>query len=203
MPGDVYEIEIPLNVIAYRFKKGHRIRVSISESYWPQVWPSPEAVKLTVHTGVSRLILPERPVAPKDLENLGFTDPAPYDRSVITPTVPGDNKQEITGPDENGRYHVRTLSDSGGLLINAIGTEMRLRSGKISTIEKSDPNSSNWSGYFSIELKKGGWDIKTLSNFDLTSDKTNFHITTDLVVYEKNSVIFSKEWKDRIPRDLA
>ena len=203
LPGEVYEVEVPLNVIAYRFKRGHRIRVSISESYWPQVWPSPEALELTVRTGVSRLVLPERPAAAKDLENLGFADPAPYDRSVITPTVAGNNKQELTGPDENGRYQVHSLSDSGGLLINAIGTEMRLRSEWISTIKKTDPNSSNWSGYFSIELKRGDWDIKTQSNFDLTSDKTNFHITTDLVVHEKDNVIFSREWKDSIPRDLG
>ncbi len=203
LPGDVYQVDVPLNVIAYRFKKGHRIRVSISESYWPQVWPSPEAVELTVHTGVSKLVLPERPAASEDLENLEFTDPAPYDRSVITPTAAGDHKEELVGPDENGRYQVRTLSDSGGLLINAIGTEMRLRSEWMSTIEQSDPNSSAWSGYFSIELKRGDWDIKTRSNFELTSDQTHFHVTTDLVAHEKDSVIFSQEWKDSIPRDLA
>ena len=203
VPGQVYEIEVPLNVIAHRFKQGHKIRVSISESYWPQIWPSPEAVELTLHTGRSRLLLPERPVGPPGLENLTFTDPALYDRSVITPTVPGNYLYEVNGPDDNGVVHIRTVSDTGGLRINAIGTEFRIRYEWTSEIERTDPNSSAWGGYFSIEFKRGHWDIKTISNFDLTSDKTDFHITTDLVAYEKNSVIFSKEWKDSIPRDLA
>ena len=203
IPGQVYEVEVPLNVIAYRFKKEHKIRVSVSESYWPQTWPSPEAVELTIHTGKSQLLLPERPVGSQDLENLTYTDPAPYDQSVITPTVPGNYAHEMSGPDESGMVHVRTISDTGGLRINAIGTEFRIQYDWRSEINKNDPNSSSWSGYFSIALKRDNWDIKTISNFELTSDETSFHISTDLVVYEKNSVIFSKEWKDSIPRDLA
>ncbi len=203
VPGEVYEVEVPLNMVAYRLKKGHKIRVSISESYWPMIWPSPEAVEMTLRTGVSQLTLPERPPGSKELEDLTFTDPVPVDRSAITPTVPGDYKQEISGPDEKGQFQVRTLSDSGGLLINEIGTEMRMRYDWISTIEKLDPNSASWSGYFSIALKRDDWDIKTISNFELTSDEINFHITTDLVVHEKNSIIFSKEWNDNIVRDLG
>lgn len=32
---------VRMNEVAYRFPKGHRIRVSISTSYWPLAWPSP------------------------------------------------------------------------------------------------------------------------------------------------------------------
>ena len=203
VPGEVYEVEVPLNMVAYRFRKGHKIRVSISESYWPIIWPSPEPVELTLHSGLSRLILPERPPGPKALEDLTFADPVPVDRSAATPTIPGTYSQELSGPDETGTMQVRTISDSGGLLINEIGTELRVQYDWISAIEKTDPNSSAWSGYFSVSLKRDDWDIKTRSNFELTSDQTHFHITTDLVVHEENSVIYSKEWKDSIPRDLA
>lgn len=202
-PGEIYEVEVPLNVIAYRFKKGHRIRVSISESYWLMIWPSPEPVALTLHVGRSRLSLPERPPGPKALEALTFTDPAPVDRSAATPTGSASASQETSGPDETGTIQVRTASDSGGLLINAIGTEFRVQSNWTSTIEKTDPNSSTWSGFFSISLQRGDWDIKTKSDFQLTSDKTHFHIITDLTVHEKDTVIFSREWQDSIPRNLA
>jgi putative CocE/NonD family hydrolase len=202
-PGEIYELEVSLNMIAFRFKAGHKIRIAVSESYWPQIWPSPEPVELTLHTGVSQLILPERPPGSRDLEDLKFADPVPADRSAITPTSPGNYKQVISGPDENGKLLVNTLSDSGSLLINAIGTEMRMKYDWISTIEKMSPNSASWSGFYSVELKRDDWDIKSISIFELSSDETNFHIKTDLVVYEKNSIIFSKEWKDSIIRDLT
>ena len=121
----------------------------------------------------------------------------------MTQKSPGDYQQVIDGPDDEGKVLVQTLSDSGGLLINKIDTEMRMRNDWRSSIEKSNPNSASWSGFYSVELKRDNWEIKTISNFKLTSDETNFHVWTDLIVYEKNQVIFSKKWKDSISRDLA
>ncbi len=203
VPGQIYKIELPLNIVAYRFKKGHKIRISISESYWPIMWPSPEPVELTIHTGASQLVLPERPIGTNDLEDLVFTQPVPTDQLSVTRKSPSNYRQEITGPDETGQIQVRTFSDSGGALINQTGTETRVQYDWISTIEKTDPNSASWSGYYSIVLKRDDWDIKTISNFELTSDKKTFCIKTDLIVYEKDALVFSKEWKDNISRDLG
>jgi putative CocE/NonD family hydrolase len=203
VPGEVYEVEVSLNMIAYRFKTGHRIRLAVSESYWPMIWPSPEPVALTVHTGVSQLVLPERPPETKDLESLQFSAPVPADESARTRLRPGTFNQEISGPDENGSVLVKTINDSGTNRINKIGTEMRIQYEWVSTIKKIDPNSAFWGGFYSIELKRDDWHIKTKSNFELTSDKTHFHIVTDLVVYEKNSIIFAHEWKDSVIRDFG
>ena len=43
-PGHFYDVKVKLNFAAHRFAKGNRIRVAISESLWPLVWPSPEPV---------------------------------------------------------------------------------------------------------------------------------------------------------------
>lgn len=203
VPGEVYEVELKLNIVAHRFKKGNRIRVSLSESYWPQIWPSPEAVTLTVYAGESQLSMPVRPTGPGELESLSFTEPSKYDRSVITPTEPGNYSHEVIGPDEMGMFEVHSVSDTGGLRINAIGTEFRIQYDWKSKINGADPNSSSWSGYFSIAFKRGDWDIKTISSFELRSDESNFHITTDLIAYEKGEELVSKEWKESIKRDLA
>src|SRR6516225_9275603 len=37
-PGEYYDVEIKLFMIAHRFKRGHRIRIALSESLWPLVW---------------------------------------------------------------------------------------------------------------------------------------------------------------------
>jgi len=60
-PGEHYPIELTLNCVAQNFPAGHRIRLSLSTSYWPLAWPPPEPVRLSVHTGKSTLELPERP----------------------------------------------------------------------------------------------------------------------------------------------
>ena len=42
-PGRAYDVSLQLDDIAYRLPKGHRLRLSISNAYWPMVWPSPES----------------------------------------------------------------------------------------------------------------------------------------------------------------
>lgn len=70
----VYRTSIRLNEMAQVFSKGHRIRVAISTSYWPLVWPAPTAAKLSVYTGRSRLSLPVR--TPRDEDaRIGFEAP--------------------------------------------------------------------------------------------------------------------------------
>lgn len=62
-PGERYAIAVPLNGVAQSFPAGHRIRLSISTSYWPLAWPPPEPVTLTVYGGESELELPVRPAS--------------------------------------------------------------------------------------------------------------------------------------------
>ena len=53
-------MKIKLDDIAWRVPKGHRIRVAISTSYFPMMWPAPEPVTLTLYAGKSQLFLPLR-----------------------------------------------------------------------------------------------------------------------------------------------
>ena len=43
VPGEAMEIALKLDDIAYQVPPGHRLRVAVSSTYWPLVWPSPRA----------------------------------------------------------------------------------------------------------------------------------------------------------------
>ena len=63
-PGEVYELELEIDTTAWRFPRGHRIRLAIASADWPNVWPTPEPATNTVHRGAerpSRLVLPTVP----------------------------------------------------------------------------------------------------------------------------------------------
>src|SRR5699024_7596924 len=47
-PGQKQTVTLHLSGLAQSFPAGHRLRLSISTSYWPVVWPSPEKFRLTV-----------------------------------------------------------------------------------------------------------------------------------------------------------
>jgi putative CocE/NonD family hydrolase len=57
-PGESFETAVTLDQIAYRIPAGHRMRVAISTSYWPFIWPSPERATVSLQAGA--LDLPVR-----------------------------------------------------------------------------------------------------------------------------------------------
>ncbi len=56
VPGQEVEVAFALDQMGYRLAAGHRLRLALSTTYWPFVWPSPAPATLSV-TGGS-LILP-------------------------------------------------------------------------------------------------------------------------------------------------
>src|SRR5262249_42976423 len=63
-PGEVYELTFELDAASWLFPKGHRIRVAISGADFPEVWPSPLAATIRIHSGpsqASRIVLPALP----------------------------------------------------------------------------------------------------------------------------------------------
>lgn len=64
--GDVEEVRVPLRTAGYRWLPGHRVRVAISSSLWPALWPSAYSATFRLHRGEatpSRLELPVVPPA--------------------------------------------------------------------------------------------------------------------------------------------
>ena len=60
-PGEVYELAIPMQPTGWVLAKGHRLRVSISGSDFPNLWPTPEPAHNRIHVGgkrPSRITLP-------------------------------------------------------------------------------------------------------------------------------------------------
>src|SRR5437016_6195712 len=65
-PDKVYEIDLPLQTIAYRFRSGHRLRLMIAAADFQNAWPTPLPHTLTIHHG------PEQPSQVR----IPWTDPA-------------------------------------------------------------------------------------------------------------------------------
>ena len=58
VPEHPYRVRIQLNDAGAVFPAGHRVRVALSTTYWPMIWPSPERATVTVSGGT--LDLPVR-----------------------------------------------------------------------------------------------------------------------------------------------
>jgi len=74
-----FNARVVLDHIAYRVPAGHRLRLALSTTYWPFVWPSPTAAVMTLASG--SLNIPSRPYASQDEVSFAAPEAAPGWRS--------------------------------------------------------------------------------------------------------------------------
>jgi putative CocE/NonD family hydrolase len=196
-PGEAYDVAVELSLIAHRFKAGNRIRLAASESLWPLVWPSPRVATLTLAHGVSRLELPVRPAA----HDPPF--PIPQNPSDTQPPA-GRTPLETTGPDAQGWYEIRQepqpfsypVADTGTTISGALGMKELLR------IKQGDNESCVWQGERSGGFKRGDWDCTVYSAFRLTSTPVAFFIEETVRASEGGKIIFERQNKASVKRNL-
>ncbi len=108
-------------MIAHRFKRGHRIRIALSESLWPLVWPSPQIATLTFELGSSSIALPVRP-APKS--------EAPFPIPVLPSTAQpfaglmGKLPEDIAHRSPEGRLTIKRDSPESSYVVPEVGTTL-------------------------------------------------------------------------------
>src|SRR5262249_37141774 len=116
VPGQRYRVRIQLNDAGAAFPAGHRIRLALSTTYWPMIWPPPETATLTVFGGTLHLSV--RQAQPTD------------DR------LPAWQGPETAPPEPTTR-----LAD-GTVRIDRLGLELNTRSNFSSHIDPDDPLSA-------------------------------------------------------------
>jgi uncharacterized protein len=203
-PKRRYDVVVPCYFTAHRFKKGNRIRVALSESIWPLLWPSPKPVILEITTGASRLSLPVRPAATEStpmpiaefrdrILHQVEADPAELKNYTITQT----------GPDAEGRVTLhKRLRDPAETLADT-GTTMSGGSDWIMSIREGDPNSSVWKLEWFSRLQRKGWETTVRSTLELTSTPEEFRMKESIHALEGETTVFERSWDNRIKRDLV
>jgi putative CocE/NonD family hydrolase len=201
-PGTEYEIGVPCFFVTHRFKKGNRIRVAVSESLWPMVWPSPYPVALNIVSGESRVLLPvrtpeaiERPISIPVIRN------AVEERDAKDPKI-RNTKITHSGPNADGVVTIRKELPQPARTIPDIGTTVSGESVWDRSIREGDPNSSVWSVEWTHEFKREAWDVKTRSTVELTSTATHFRVRESVRAWEDDKQVYERTWDQRIKRDM-
>src|SRR5699024_10738387 len=95
-PGRQVTADFPLLATAHRFAPGHRLRLSISASFWPNLWPSPKTTLITVNE-VPELSLPLRTVTSADDDARTSSEVTAL---LATPPAPPVSSGTPTGPEQ-------------------------------------------------------------------------------------------------------
>ena len=200
-PGQFVDVRLQLNDLGERVAAGHRLRLALSTSYWPMVWPSPEPVMLTVAAERSSLALPARlrPAADPTLSD--FPPPEMAPPLTVIRSRPGRRDREIHENPSTGETVFTIHRDRGAYRLHDI--DLTIDGGAVErfSITEGDPLSAKGDIAWRYRMTRGNWDIRTESRTVLTASKHTFHLRAWLDAFEGETRVFAKNWSFDIPRN--
>ena len=202
-PGKRQHVRVKLNDIAQSFPEGHRIRLSLSTSYWPLAWTPPEPVRLTIFTEGSSLELPVRPPKADDTTLRPFDPPEgakPAPRRII---ADGHHNWLVHRDLASDISTLEVINDNGIVYLEEIDLEVENRAFEWYSSQADDFLSVRGETRQTRGLKRDDWAIRTETHTVLTCSSTAFRITADLDAYANGVRVYCQNWDVSIPRDFV
>ncbi|MFD1984350.1 CocE/NonD family hydrolase [Mesorhizobium newzealandense] len=202
VPGQDYEAEIDLNECAHRLRTGHFLRLALSTSYWPLVWPAPENALVTLHLENSTLHLPIRTVT-EEIPPLNPGPPREYPKLQAQQLRPASNtsKRDVL---EDGTIVLDTF-DNFGQKINphhgmTVGSDVRMHC----SIHPDDPASARYLSGWHFTFKRDQWHVAIETEQSMSCDSKYFYLHRKVRATEglDEIEVFAREWSETIPRAL-
>lgn len=202
VPGKVYTAKIKLDDVACKVRKGQRLRVALSTSYWPMIWPTPERVNLTVHTGATHIDIPVRQPLRGELPPvfLPAEAAAPVQQTVLKAPY---NLRELTRDQGTGEVRLRIEDDFGRSTIVEHGMTSWARGRENYSIFPDDPLTARQECHWTEERSRGDWKVRTETRSAMTASKGYWHVTGSLEAFENDKLILTRTWDKKVKRKLV
>jgi uncharacterized protein len=201
LPNKRYRMKIKLDDIAWRLPKGHKLRVSISTTYFPMMWPAPEPVTLTVYTGKSYVHVPVRKDIASDAP-VTWKQPEAAEPIKWKELKKPSNKRETVIDPGTGAARIEIVDDFGeqelkphGMIIHAVGRETY-------AITPDDPLSAVMETHWTEARRRGTWNTRTETFGKLTATKSHWIVWGKIEAYEGKKKVFEKEFDEKIERKM-
>jgi hypothetical protein len=199
-PGEVYELDIPMNPTGWVIERGHRLRLAISGSDFPNLWPTPEPARSQIHRGgnhLSRVIVPV--VAAPVLEPSQFLPPPRLESYVRSHGEPP--RQQVLQDQITGAVTVLNRTASTLVLPDGRG-ELAGEHSFRCTASSQDPAKASIVGTHKYTLNRQDGAVEVMAESTIRATDTAFHITINLIVTRNGEPFFQRNWTVSEPRRL-
>ncbi len=201
-PGKRYRVRVKCNDAAYSFAPGHRIRVSVSTTYWPMVWPSPRPVTLSIFPGAGKLELPVRPLRAHEPAMKPLEGPEAGPLTKKREIVPAPRVNKITHDLINGLVEQFVERGAGIYRIEENEIETGVNITERTSIDVNNPLAATTEITVHLRTGRVGSLCDVWARYKLTADAENFFLESTAEAQEKGSSVFSRKWNYTIPRGV-
>lgn len=201
VPGEAFTVEVPLKHVAQTLRAGHRLRLSLSTSYFPIAWPTPEPVTLSVIPGESELLLPLRSGPGPRLADF---DPPRAGAPLEVSYHESPRSEWRVGQDlDTGRITIEVRDHEGAATIEPHQFFHSAEGRERYSVLPNDPQSAEGEVTWVHEMSRDGWAVRTETWTRLTSDAENFHISATLRAWCDGTLEREHDFAASIPRQFS
>ncbi|WP_435281385.1 CocE/NonD family hydrolase [Streptomyces koelreuteriae] len=200
-PGTYEDVEFELNGIGYAFPPGHRVRVAVSDAYWPWVWPHGERGALHVVPADSAVLLPVREAA--DEVAVRFEEPEQAVPMPVTYDTPPDPRPErlVTHDVAKGEWTLDVDPGYGGSRTYPDGLRYEESARETYTIRTDDPLSARAVSEWRIRLRRGDdWDAEIMARTELRATAAEFIMDSRIEARGNGETVAERAWHRTTPR---
>ena len=194
--GQAFEVTVTLDQMAYRLAAGHRLRVALSTTYWPFLWPSAVAATLMLLSGGLDLPL-HAGVAPGEWVPPEAEGAAPWAHRVVQPPRA---MRQIERNLISGAVSLVVVDDTGLVKNVDHGLVTGERMAERWSVHPGDPLSAEVFIEFSQRLARGNWAVRTEGWARMTGTKDALLMTAHLEAWEGAECLFARDWSSEVPR---
>jgi hypothetical protein len=192
------EVTIKLDHIAYKVPKGNKIRISISNSYWPLVWPTRNPAKVKIFEG--KLSIPFRKESASDEWVFPVAESSePWKNKEIRKS---SNTRNIIKNEQTGTVTLEIVDDFGSYQDLSHGLIIGSKARETWSINPNDPLSASGKTHWTEERARDDWSIRTETLTEMTSDNNFYYLEAVIKAYEDKKLIFEKKLVEKIERVL-
>jgi hypothetical protein len=199
-PGEPAELEIDIDGTGWRFRAGHRLRVSIAAADWPNVWPTPVAGSLEVWHGPTRPSRIVLPIVPLD----GPVEPPAFRPSPIPVRPAADATPKPTWTTTQDLLTGRVSSAIASVTRHRTpdGTLIDRDCGCACEVHPADPAHVTARGWHACASTHHGRTTAARADVTVESDAETFEVAIDLEVRVDGAIHATRAWRESIPRRL-
>lgn len=200
VPGEPYDLTIELDATSWRFAPGHRLRLSISNADFPNMWPAPTLATSRIHLGGeegSRLVLP---VVPEPGEPLPAPTFAPSPFPIEDDPWPAPESWVVARDLMLGRT---TLTFEGHSSSEPdAGYVMESSTVAAASVDERNPAHAWMRGHKTDRYRWPGQTIELRSHGLIASTEDAFNVTLHVAITVDELPHFERRWVASFPRRL-
>lgn len=200
LPGERYRIEVPLLPASHHVPRGHRLRLAVSTSYWPMIWPASRRVRLSIFAGRGVLSIPIRPSRPEDSAAVELGEPtlAP---GLAASVMRKPTARRILSRDlASGETTLSIEEDGGRTRIDDRAIEVEWTGKRSASIRPNDPLSATAYAEWTWVLRFGNIETITHASTRLGCTAASFEIDAYVEAIEGGQPVAKKRIKRSVPR---